>query len=711
VATALEVPPELDDATFARVERAYLRLSPDDPQRPEVREKLVAHLLTLADRARAADEYDHVVELLAHMTSLYRPEELTSIPARMFPIADYLRKAGERRGDEARVLSALWIEKTLHPKDAELEQQYQMLRRWSDEARQNLGGLTEHLTGLIEVIKEHARLTPAPDVLDTLADLYAERRRKLVLAFGPDSSTRVNPGELTYQDYREATQALNQAPLDIAAVYLVHQDFARASERLRTLENVTGLEPRLRATVERATTQESDAPVSILALSRKYLEGSDVDTARALCLYGVRAFPKDATFPQCLARIAALQDEYAESTAEYADAIALAPDQRELYDEALEVIANLMRGEMFDGDPNETRALAEEARAILEERVRRWPDVEPPVAIEDLELSVGLAEMSAGNADEARARFEASLQKRETTRALIQLGQLSTRLGQLDEAEGYLRRALARSAEKNGDEGRLRAQILEQLGDVQRAKKKPDEAKQSYMEALTLWENAAQAGDPPQRAFAHIRRGVLLSRLGRKPEAQDAFEAAMQAAPDNRETYAQILAHLVVSPPEPDFADSILRRAQRQLTLDPEWKAYFALWVQAIGGRLHQPPSKDVKNLLSRLSRSDAWWGRLAQFGLGMIDYAKLDSYAKTRGEHTEAAFYEGVHRLAQGDLPGARKLFTTVMESQMVGFYEYQMAQELLMLEDTQLSMFAPVPAAPTAQAPTAKPDAPAHR
>jgi tetratricopeptide (TPR) repeat protein len=347
----------------------------------------------------------------------------------------------------------------------------------------------------------------------------------------------------------------------------------------------------------------------------------------------------------------------------------------------------------------------------LEERVRRWPEVEPPVAIEDLELSVGLAEMSAGNADEARARFEASLQKRETTRALIQLGQLSTRLGQLDEAEGYLRRALARSAEKNGDEGRLRAQILEQLGDVQRAKKKPDEAKQSYMEALTLWENAAQAGDPPQRAFAHIRRGVLLSRLGRKPEAQDAFEAAMQAAPDNRETYAQILAHLVVSPPEPDFADSILRRAQRQLTLDPEWKAYFALWVQAIGGRLHQPPSKDVKNLLSRLSRSDAWWGRLAQFGLGMIDYAKLDSYAKTRGEHTEAAFYEGVHRLAQGDLPGARKLFTTVMESQMVGFYEYQMAQELLMLEDAQLSMLAPVPAAPTAQAPTAKPDAPAHR
>ena len=409
--TALHVPTELDEATFARVERAYRRLAPDDAQRPEVRAKLVSHLLTRAERARAADEYDHVVEELAHITSLYQPEELAKgLPAELFPIADMLRKEGERRGDEPRVLSALWIEKTLHPKEAELEKQYQMLRRWSDEARQNLGGLTEHLSGLIEVMREHARLTPAPDVLATLADLYVERRRKLVLAFGPESSARVNPGELTYQDYREATQSLNQAPLDIAGVYLVHQDFPRALERLRTLENVTGLEPRLRATVERATTQESDAPVSILALSRKYLEGGEEDVARALCLYGVRSFPKDATFPQCLARIAALSDEYAEATAEYADAIALAPDQRELYDEALEVIANLMRGEMFDGDPNETRALASEARTILEERVRRWPDVEPPVAMEDLELSVGLAEMSAGNADEARARLEARLQ-------------------------------------------------------------------------------------------------------------------------------------------------------------------------------------------------------------------------------------------------------------------------------------------------------------
>jgi tetratricopeptide (TPR) repeat protein len=705
-ATVLDLPAELDEASFSRAERSYHRLDPDASERAELRARLVRHLLKQAERARAAEEYDRVVDELAHATSLYRPEELAKgLLPEFGPLADYLRSEGERRGDEPRVLSALWLQKTLRPGQAEPREQYDMLRRWSDEARQNLGGVTEHLSGLIEVMAEHARLTPAPEVLATLADLYVERRRKLVLTFGPDGEAQINPGELTYQDYREATQALNRAPLDIAAVYLVHQDFPHALERLRTLETATGLEPRLRATLERAMTEESDAPVSVLALSRKYLEGGEVQVSRALCLYGVRRFPRDATFPQCLARIAALADDYPEATAEYAAAIELAPDQRELYDEALEVLANLMRGELFDGDPSETRVLAQEARAILDERVKRWPDVEPPVAFEDLELAVGLAEMSAGNAEEAKARLTASVKKRETTRALIQLGQLAARTGQPQEAEEYLRRALDKSSVKSPEEARLRAQILEQLGDVRRTSRDGEGARQRYTEALALWENQAQgATDAPQKAFAHIRRGILLSRLGRRPESVDAFEAAMQAAPDNRETYAQILSHLVVSAPETELAETILRRAQRQLTLDPEWKTYFALWVKAIGARAHVAPSADVDRLLSRLARSDAWWGRLAQFGLGTLTYARLSEIASSRGERAEADFYEGVRRLGANDLAGARELFKRVIDSNMIGFYEYQMAQELLLLEDAQLSLVPHAPAA-ISTAPVAAP------
>jgi lipoprotein NlpI len=90
--------------------------------------------------------------------------------------------------------------------------------------------------------------------------------------------------------------------------------------------------------------------------------------------------------------------------------------------------------------------------------------------------------------------------------------------------------------------------------------------------------------------------------------------------------------------------------------------------------------------LLVRLSRSDAWWGHLSRFGVGQIDYTALTKLAKTRGERTEADFYEGVRRIGAGDLAGARTLLQKVMDSMMVGFYEFQMAQELLLLDDAQL-------------------------
>jgi lipoprotein NlpI len=296
--------------------------------------------------------------------------------------------------------------------------------------------------------------------------------------------------------------------------------------------------------------------------------------------------------------------------------------------------------------------------------------------------------MSAGNVEKAKEHFRASLERRETTRALIQMGQLHARIGEYDQAVSFLQRALDRTPRRENDEARLKAQILEQLGDVERARGDAVAARKAYSEALGLWDAAMRPSDEaPQRAFSQIRRGVLLSRLGRKNEATNAFELAMQAAPDNRETYAQILSYLVVALPEPEFAESILQRAQRQLTLEPEWKAYFALWVKAIAGRARASTSPEVERLLKRLAQSDAWWGHLAQFGLGSIDYARLSALATNRGERAEADFYEAVRRAATGDLEGARTLLKAVIESNMVGFYEYQMAQELLLLDDAELS------------------------
>ena len=707
-AATVALPDELDAASYARIDRAYRRLDPSDPQRAAIRKRLVQHLLHEAEGAHRADEYDAAVEQLAAITSLYRPEELADgLLPEMLPLAEYLRTEGERRGDEARVLSALWLQMHLAADKSEPAQQYQLLRRWSDEARRDLSGVGEHLKGLIEVLAEHARLTPAPDVLDVLAQLYTDRRNQLLSAIGPEAEAPPDAAAFSREEFRDVSVALARAPLDIAGVYLEHQNFDEALARLRKLQGMTGLEPRIRTILEVVVERKAEAPSALLALSRVYNEMRGFSVARSLCVYGVRNFPEDARFPQCLGRLAALEDDYAEAAIEYAEATRLAPDERELYDEALEVLSNLMRGEMFDGDPSETRALAKQARAILDERVKRWPELAPPVKIEELELAVALAEMSAGNIDEARTHLQASLDKRETTRALVQMGQINARTGQLDEAQRYYARALERTTLRDVEEARLRAQVLEQLGDAKRAAGKVQEAAQHYTDALALWEGALKSNpEEIERAFAEIRRGVLLSRLDRMAEALDAFELAMQAVPYDRETYAQVLSFMVVGAPSLELANSILARAQRQLTLDPEWRTYFALWVQLIAGRTRSPVPAEVTSLLTRLARSDTWWGRLAQFGIGSIDHAQLSGFAKTRGERVEADFYEGARRLAKGELAEARALFQRVIDSRMLSFFEYQMAQELLLLDDAKLSMSAPPPtdAPPPKNAPTAK-------
>ncbi len=702
-AASVELPAELDEQSYPKVERAYRRLDPDDPQRPEIRERLVRYLLHEAEGAHRADEYDAAVEQLATIASLYRPEELaTGLFPELLPLAQYLRREGERRGDEARVLSALWIQAHLAQNKQEAEQQYQLLRRWSDDVRRDLGGVGEHLKGLIDVISEHARLTPAPEVLDAVAGLYLERRNQLLAAIGPEGEAAPDVSSISREEFRDVSVALARAPLDIAGVYLLHENFDRALEQLNKLQGVTGLEPRIRTIVEIVAGKKSEAPSALLALSRVYNEMRGFPVARSLCLYGVRSFPEDARFPQCLGRLAALEDDYPEAAFEYAEAVRLAPEERELYDEALEVLANLMRGEMFDNDPSETRSLAEHARSILNERMRRWPELAPPIKLEELELAVALAEMSAGNVDEARAHLQASLEKHETTRALVQMGQLEARTGQHEQALRYLTRALEITNLRDAEEARLRAQIFEQIGDVHRASGRAKEAAQAYGEALALWEGALRGGaEDMERAFAEIRRGVLLVRLDRQAEALDAFELAMQAVPYDRETYAQILSFMVVGAPSLELAQSILQRAQRQLTLDPEWRTYFALWVQAIAGRTRVTVPPDVMRLLTRLARSDTWWGRLAQFGAGTIDHTQLASFAKTRGERVEADFYEGARRLAKGEIAPARTLFQRVLDSRMVSFFEFQMAQELMLLSDDKLSI-APPP--PSPNVPTAK-------
>jgi lipoprotein NlpI len=128
-----------------------------------------------------------------------------------------------------------------------------------------------------------------------------------------------------------------------------------------------------------------------------------------------------------------------------------------------------------------------------------------------------------------------------------------------------------------------------------------------------------------------------------------------------------------------EFANRVFRRAQVQMDLAPEWKVYFALWLRANATRQGIARDADADMVFADLASGEGWWARLASFGAGALPYAQLLQAASSVGERTEAHFYEGMRLLAAGKKSEADALLRQVIETQMINFYEFTMAHELL--------------------------------
>jgi tetratricopeptide (TPR) repeat protein len=673
VAPPAPLPAIVSDATYAEALRHYWVLSPDAAARAPLRERLVEHLLGRSSALVADNDYSGAVEQLAAVTELFTPAEIAAgqLPKGLEPLARYLYERGSPRGDEARVLSALVVLRGIRPKDARLASLYGRVREWGFDSRAALSAPLERFEeGLVEVWQEHARLTPTPDVLSTLARLYLERRNALVALF-QSTEHRVPLSAAVFE-------GVQRTALSVAAVYLRHGDVASALTEVQAMGSSGGIEQRLIEILQLARDDGAEGAGALLDLNRAYLEDGRTDVSRALCVVGLRQRPDDARFPQCLARIAATESDFGGAMAWYSEAVRLMPEERSLYDEILEVLSRMM-AQGFGNDAAQTQAISVRAAELLQERMKRWPDAPLAVRPEDLYLAIGIADMNAGDAAGAEARLRKSLETRPTVEGLLQLGILLERVNRGPEAAGIYDRALQLAAEESVDGEVKRAEILERLGDTLRMLGKPAEAGKVYAQGLALWDQNLSRQKGQRIGMAHLRRGVLLGRLSRPGDSLSAFKRAMELAPEARETYATILAYLAVSQPDGAFAHQVFHNALNQLSLEPEWKVYFALWLRMIAGRAGLPMEPDVADMFQDLAKGDDWWASLAQFAAGKLQFEALLGEASDVGERAEAYFYEGARRLGEGDNVGARAMFQHVLESRMVNFYEYAMAQELI--------------------------------
>jgi tetratricopeptide (TPR) repeat protein len=645
----------------------------DNPERLKLRDRLIASVLSQAQSLADVGDYEGVVLEVSRLTIFLSPSDYSAgvLPKQVEPIAKHIADRGGRLGDEGYVLAANFILERVTG-DALYQQRYDDVATWGREARANLDTVSEQYAGLISVWTDHADLTPAPEVLDTLAGLHIAGR-DAVSAETAETRHRLGIG---------GERQLRLAPLNVAAVYLTHGDIKSAITKVESMGAGGELQLRLLDLMRTARSSDETGAAATFELVEGYRVARP-DVAAGLCRSALVRFPQDHRFPTCMARVAADSEQFADATAWYVIAIELSPEMIELYDEALGQLDEFIKTRLADPHPERSSALARGAETILAERQERWPDSEPPIAPNELEFLIGMLEMNAGHADEAQQRFEKSLEKDEDSGALSQLGLLLERTGRPQEAEQRYRRALALAPSDSLADDLQRADILENLGNTSRAQGKTREMTAQYNRALKAWTEARDQVEGPTAALVELRRGVLLDNLGRHEEAVDAFENAMSHAPQWRDVYASILSHLVSAPPDFALASSVWRRSQLHLTLPPEWKVYFTLWIQLITARAGQPPAHEHTDLLRRLGGSSNWWGKLASFGAGDLDYAGLISVASSLGEETEALYYEGTRLFIAGDRQGARDQFQRVLDTKMVSFFEYEMARKLLHAEE----------------------------
>jgi tetratricopeptide (TPR) repeat protein len=660
----------IPQAEVPEAARRFLRMPVGDPDRRALRDRLIASIVSQAQNLSDVGDYEGVVRALTRLTTFLSPADYAAgvLPEGIEPIAEFVAERGGNLGDEGRVLAANYLLRRLTGDEA-YEREYDAVAAWGREARANLDTVSEQYAGLISVWSDHADVTPAPEVLDTLAGLHIAGR----------DAVSAESIEARHSLGIAGERQLRLAPLNVAAVYLPWGDLQSAITKVESMGPGGELQLRLLALLRAARSADEAGAAATFELVEGYRVARP-SVADGLCRSALIRFPRDYRFPTCMARVAADSQEFADATAWYVIAIELAPDMIELYDEALGQLDEFIETRLTDPHPERSSALARGAETILAERQKRWPTSEPPIEPDQLEFMIGMLEMNAGRAAEAQARFEKSLATDETVAALLQLGLLLERTGKPEEAEQRYERALEIAPTGTLPDDLRRAEILESLGNVARARGQVDEMTVRYEGALAAWTEARDQVEGPTGAIVEMRRGVLLDHLGRHARAAAAFENAMTHAPQWRDVYAGILSHLVAAQPDFELASTVWRRSQLQLSLPPEWKVYFTLWIQFITARSGNAPSEEHTALLRRLGESSSWWGKLASFGAGDLDYDGLLSVASSLGEETEAIYYQGTRLFIVGNPEGADVQFKRVLETNMVSFYEFEMARKLLL-------------------------------
>jgi tetratricopeptide (TPR) repeat protein len=682
VTTAADGPIKIasdDDLTAVRAR--FDTLPVGDPRRNSLRSTMIDWTLGTARRDLAAHRPDSAFESFRIRTlPLWDSDELTAPLAepRLAEVAVELERSFQRRGAHRESLTALAVELAVHPDDQAARTRWGLIIDWirttpGESSEESTGACDDGCSRAIADLEAVAEVWSSPFVVDELSRLYALRRKP-----APEGHHAAGISGL-----RELFAATSRAggqvsAFDVVRLYLRVGQADKALAAVRSFDGQPGDDARLRQIVEKYMGPTATPTDAIELASAFVRDSSDRPVAQRICRDAARRFPKAIEPRLCLGEIATQRDQVLVAVQAFEAAIQLAPEKREAWEQLARLHQIHLAQLVSDDKTDELEATLHKVEEFHQAAQRRFPRDPLKINLAGAFIEVGRGYYNAGRVEDAVSFLKRSIAVEPTLFALEQLAVIEVKRGNGAAALTYYQRAdaLTRGGDHQQDvywRAKLRrgvADAYELTGDYRAA---ASARRQSVEGWASLLVSHRQQLPPEERAEFELELGKTLYLLGERDKAITAFEGAIDAEPDRAATYADVMAFLVPRGEREEAVDAY-HRALGRAEVSEYLKVYCSLWILDLDRRAGQPEDPLATAFLASVD-GDKWYHELARWATGRESDGELEAHAQSQSHRAEAWFYQSLRRLENGNLSDAQALWRKVLATQMMAFFEFDMA------------------------------------
>jgi tetratricopeptide (TPR) repeat protein len=657
-----------EDYAASRAE--FDALEAGTPERATHRQSLEGYLLGRAERALDGSHLDDAFEELRQALTLWDAEELSKKPtdAALCATAKRLERAFRPRGAHQQVITALAAEEALCGGDAGAR--LQEVAGWLRNAADGTDG--DGRDRVQEDLETVVRLWPSPFVVHELTRLYLEPIK-------PDAEAQAVARRLRHgADLRELLAGGGgkaSSAYDLARLYL---RISQPKQALDALNQLPGDgDPQLKSLLTHLVSDKAK-PDDVIALAKYFASqrGDDRDVSARICRDGARRFTQSPEPRLCAGELAYTLDQLMVALRNFEEAVRLEPERRDSW----EALAKLYQKRLFQlvGDENLNLAELEKQLQRVEQfyadAQKRFPEKPMKPSMAGALFEVGRGYYNVGRVNDAVRFLERSISMEPAAPALEQLGQIRLKKGAGREAAALFEKAMSLPKENRPEELYWRAKLRRELGDAFESIDDAHGSEAARKSALADWDVFLGFGiEPDFAAEAWIEKAKLLYQLGERDDAIAAFEKAIDAMPDRGNTYADVIAFLVPRGELEESLDAYHRALGRNEVTD-YLKVYCSLWIIDLARRAGQPEDPLAAAYLSSTDGAK-WFDDLARWATGRETDAMLVSHADGPARKAEASFYRAMRAATDGRAADAKALWHEVLGTDMMAFFEYDMA------------------------------------